>query len=717
MISAYDYSLTNNGQMTYSRPTLIKDDVNVIGNGALTLPRYSKLDGSYVSASSLRAYVSSQISDAAGNFPAGSHPTIRATFSRPKNCSGLRLRFNSHTGDHPISGVAKWYTAKGSLISESEILAAGTDLYLYEEVSAFSTVEVIFYSTNKPYRPAFVEYFGFISLRVGETFKIIYDGRSPGAADNISLESDSTWEELSKESCITKATGFNLALCTPHYSKLDGRTHNRSGTQILSGWVSQEYSGKDGTFETAPVLAVSFADGYYTSTGINLGSGWKTADIVSEVHIQWLCDGVEVASGDFYPDKTQYFCTKAVDDFNGLVFTFKSTKSAYRPVILTLIELGREETYTADQISNNETLSEISQISEELSNNSLDFSLKGVSHDLRFQKQQELSIWFDGEKQGVFYVKTGKRNSWIDYDVYAEDAISLLDETWYGYLSSLGTGHHAWFNNTLKDTVYFILRDSGVPYSVDESIANIKIRGYLPVCTRREALQQVAFAAGAIVDTFGSNMIRVVPMDETKDPVTVGVNNILALSVEDLDDVSKVILTTHDFVLDYNNNNGQIKLFNGSLEAGTHEVTFSEPCVVYGSENTAEEYFTNAINLAFVTPVDATQNVILNGYKQVDNLVRIEKVNPKFSASKQNQNVIKIESAYFVHAGNAQEVLERVYKYYMKRKKVTVELVGVDVQPGDMVTVPLYDGSLYTGMVERVTSTYSSKAYREVVVR
>lgn len=713
MISAYDYSLVNNGQMAYTRPTLIKDDVNVIGNSALTLPRYSKLDGSYVSASSLRAYVSSQISDASGNFSSGSHPTIRATFSRPKNCSGLRLRFNSHTGDHPDRGLVRWYSAKGSLISESEIIAAGTDLYLYAEVSAFATVEVIFHSTSKPYRPVFVEYFGFVSLRAAETLKIIYDGRAPGAAENISLESESTWEKLTEASYITTAGGSDIPLCTERYSKLDGKTLNWDGEKTLSGWVSQEYSNAAGVFDVPPVLTVSFADGYYTATGVNLGSGWKLADIVGEVHIQWLRDGDEISSGDFYPDKTQYFCENVVDDFNGLVMTFKSTKSPHRPVILTLIELGKEEIYTTDQISSNETLSEISHLSEELSNNSLDFSLKGVTKTLRFQKQQGLSLWFDGEKQGVFYVQTGTQNSHVDYDVYAEDAVSLLDETWYGYLSDLGTGYHAWFDTRLADVVDCILQDTGVPYSVEESIADLNIRGYLPICTRREALQQVAFATGAIVDTFGSDVIRVIPRNETGEAVVIENGNILKLSVEALDDVSKVVLTVHDFVLE----SAETELFDSRLAEGTHSVTFNDPCVVTGSTNVLEEYVPTSINKAFVTPVDNSKNVVLTGHRQVDNQVRVEQVNPKFPAAKQNQNVIKIENAYFVHSGNAAEVLDRVYQYYLKRKKVTAEIVGIDIQPGDMVSLPLYDGSIYTGMVERVTSTYSSKAYREVVVR
>jgi hypothetical protein len=719
MISTYEYTVTGNGQLPYGQPSQIKDTDNHISSGALTLPHYAKLDGKYVNSDTVNAYVSSQISDGDGNFGDNS-PVITVTFARQKNCSGLRLRFNSWTGDYPAFATVKWMSKNGTVISQETIEISESEYYLYRDIEGFASVELTFLSTSKPYRPVFIEYIGFLSLRVYDAFKIVYDGRSPGASSNISISSASTWQEISNPSWITKDVGNNIALCTPRYSKLNGRTKNQNG-YYMAAWVSKEYSDGNGKFATPPVLTVSLADGYYTSTGVNISTGWATgggdSNRISRLSISWRRDGVEVASAEFTPTSRIYFCEKTVENFNSLVITFIETATPYRPVVLSLIELGCEETYTRDVISSNETVSEISQISEELSINSLDFSLKGISKDIRFQKKQELSIWFDGEKQGVFYVKTGKRSSRIDYDVYAEDAISLLDETWYGYTTESNDGYHAWFNNALSAVVYWILKGSGISYSIDDSLKKLNVFGYLPICTRREALQQVAFAVGAIVDTFGSNVIRIVARDETKEPIVVNEDYITSMSIEDLDDVSKVVLTAHNFVLDYNSGNGQVELFNSQLPDGQNSITLNDPCVVFSSTNTQESYFNNAINLAFATPVDASQNVVLKGYKQVDNTVEISKINPKFPTAQQNQNVITIKNAYFVHSGNANEVLERIYQYYLKRKKVTVEIAGIDVNPGDMVTVPLYDGSLYTGMVERVTSTYSMRAFREVVIR
>ena len=716
LTSTYEYAVSHSDAMTYSRDDDVKNAANQIGGGALLLPRYSKLDGQYANADWINGYVSAQISDGDGLFPEDSLPAVKAAFAREKSCSGLRIRFNSHSGDYPAGIKVRWTRLNGDLISEETIKPGGPDLYLYRDVAGFAVVEASFFSTSKPYRPVFVEYIGFLNLRVYDGFRIVYAGTAPGAIDTAVFSADSPRTE-STMGTLKTGEANRAALCLPDYAKLDGNYINYvSGANM--GYVSSQISGEDGSFETAPELYCDLTSSgdKYISTGIHIIFNEVSGDYCNEIQVVWYDGSSILASDTFYPDAADYHCAKTVEDYTRVVIRGIKTSKSHRPMMVQQVEFGRDEVYTSEHISSNETLSEISQLSEELTNNSLDFSLKGVTSDIRFQKQQELSVWFDGVQQGVFYIKTGARSSRIDYDVYAEDAISLLDETWYGYLLD-NDGYHAWFNNDLGTVIYYILHDSGIPYYVEPSISSKNVEGYLPVCTRREALQQVAFAAGAIVDTFGSSTIRIVPRDETKDPIVVSDDYIMSLSVEDLDDVSKVVLTTHSFVLDYNNGNGQVELFNSQLPAGQNSVTFNEPCVVYSAENAAQSYFLNAINLAFVTPVDISQPVVLKGYKQVDNKTEISKLNPRFSEAKQNQNVIKIEDAYFVNTKNADEVLERVYQYYLKRKKVTAELVGVDVKPGDMLTLPLYDGTTYTGMVERVTSTYSSRAYREVVIR
>ena len=74
------------------------------------------------------------------------------------------------------------------------------------------------------------------------------------------------------------------------------------------------------------------------------------------------------------------------------------------------------------------------------------------------------------------------------WDVSAINAIGVLDESTY-----LGGVYSGMLAGIL---IADILTNHA--YTVSNDIAGIPIYGYLPVCTRREALQQVLFSIGAV---------------------------------------------------------------------------------------------------------------------------------------------------------------------------------------------------------------------------
>ena len=55
----------------------------------------------------------------------------------------------------------------------------------------------------------------------------------------------------------------------------------------------------------------------------------------------------------------------------------------------------------------------------------------------------------------------------------------------------------------------------GREFMLHSSFEKVTVTGYLGVCTQREALQQVAFAVGALVKTQGSSVIELLPLPET----------------------------------------------------------------------------------------------------------------------------------------------------------------------------------------------------------
>ena len=66
------------------------------------------------------------------------------------------------------------------------------------------------------------------------------------------------------------------------------------------------------------------------------------------------------------------------------------------------------------------------------------------------------------------------------------------------------------YNGKAEDNAYKVLEriflDCNYPdYHIDENLKNIYLNGYIPVCTHKQALQQIAFVCGCLVyDNRGS---------------------------------------------------------------------------------------------------------------------------------------------------------------------------------------------------------------------
>ena len=120
------------------------------------------------------------------------------------------------------------------------------------------------------------------------------------------------------------------------------------------------------------------------------------------------------------------------------------------------------------------------------------------------QKKQQLCVegYVDGGliNFGYFYL-----DNWNDdegeTELTAQDAIGIMSNT--TFKGNIYEGVKA------LNVIDEIMNDAGFGYYVDSRIGDMKISGWLPICTHREALQQVAFALGAYVDTSRGGMVRI----------------------------------------------------------------------------------------------------------------------------------------------------------------------------------------------------------------
>lgn len=545
-----------------------------------------------------------------------------------------------------------------------------------------------------------------------EGLKIVYDDLAPYAKENstvffattglkpriglhpgIGLHPKTTgigkeYPELKRND----VTYPGYALCFPRFSLLNGKYINFPDNPLPYGYISPEVSNADGNFGynediKVPVLTVLFNQ-KFTSVGILITFNMMSGDYCPEIKVKWYSDNVVLSDMDFFPDSARYFCNNYVRGYNKLEISFIKTSKPIRPVFVTRIDYGIYRDFLDNELLERNCLQEINPISESISINTLNFTVRTTSNiPFDLQKKQKLTLYFNGELLGNFYLKNGARKNKTDYHMDSHDAIGVLDGN--EFAGGIYTGQ------TVSDILTQLFEGEDFNYLLETSFADIPIYGYIPYTTKRNALVYICFSIGAIADTSNYDGIVIYPQPNalsgefTHDEVFSGV------TLEHSDIVTGIRLTVHS----YQKSEEVQELYNDNLN-GTAEVIFNEP--YHSLVITGGTLGKHGDNFAYITGTGG--NVTLTGKRYKHLTSSLLKENPDIVF---NKNIREVTDATLVHSGNAQEVLDRVYEYYQRAENVIGDVLVNDKKLGQEVRIDTdYDG-YRTGIIESYNYSFS----------
>lgn len=514
------------------------------------------------------------------------------------------------------------------------------------------------------------------------------------------------------------------ALCLPGFALLNGEYVNFPDDPGGYGFISDEISDSAGSFRyiasqeglrprvglhpqmfmyprssytkyvDAPALTITFNQ-KFTSVGLLLTFNDMSGDYANHINVQWYGDNELISSMDFTPDDTKYFCSNYVMYYDKIVITFLSTSKPFRPVFITRIDYGIYREFLADEVRSISCLQEINAISENISINTMNFTTRtksSVPFDL--QKKQKLSLYFNGGLIGCFYLKNGARKSKTDYYMDSHDALGVLDGN--EYHGGIYTGQ------MVPDVIADIFEGEDFNYLLSDAFDSVQLHGYIPYTTKRNALVQIAFAIGAVVDTSNYDGVLIYPKEEEKTGEFTEVFD--GLTLEHSDVVTGVRLTVHD----YQQSAETAEIYKGTLN-GTALVTFSEP--YHGLSITGGIINSSGDNYAYITGTGG--EVVLTGAKYNHYTSTVLKENPNIIY---NKNIKEVTDATLIYSGNAQEALERVYEYYQRAENVVGDVLLGDKLIGQVVDIDSgYDG-VKTGTIESVSYSFAGSIKAEVTI-
>jgi len=486
--------------------------------------------------------------------------------------------------------------------------------------------------------------------------KLVYKDIAVGAAEDAYITSDSA----DARSDISK---LPFGVIHPDLATLELNAWGGNGKKkIYNGQevalISKAMSGADCTFSTPPSFKVEF-DSNYTTLGISFRFATESVDYPTSLTIKWYRGATLLDQKTFRPDGPSYFCENTVIAFNKLVVTINATNLPYRYARIEQIMFGVVREFTGGEIGRVEILQEVNLISTKISFNTLNWTLQsktGVNYI--FQAKQPIYAYNSGSLIGVFYIDDGaKKLTDKKYTIPCTDAIGVLDTIPFEAVM--------YSNKNAVEALTEIV-NGAFELEIDPSLLSETVTGLNPKGTKRTAIQQIAFAIGAVVDTSGTDKIKIyrAPMSDPSEIPAAKVYSAGSVKTDSI--VTAVIIAYH---------------------------TYTE-----GSGTSGDD----------VIVVDGIKYVHTSGTVRIDN--------PNVTPS-DKENIKVIEDATLVNASNVAAVAARVYAYYQRRDTLNSRIVVNGELPGDYVSVPTkYNGTI-TGHIESMKIKLSNTTAADIAVK
>lgn len=486
---------------------------------------------------------------------------------------------------------------------------------------------------------------------------------------------------------LTGAQDTAWASLEPGSWRLDGSRSLLEDTPENAGWWSVERSGADGSFSEPPSITVSFPEPY-TATGLTFVFWPAMEQWCRRIRVIWYNNQTVLADITANPDGARWVLSHTVEGFDRIQIQLLATNRPGQFAKLQLLQIGQDILFGPEELVEVKLLNEADPSLCQISVDTMKIQIRDRKHHgLAPQKHQRMELYRGGELTAVQYIVDADREDTDRLRFSCQSVIGLLEDTHLG-----GMYNGIALNTLLRD----VLGDFA--FLTDAAFSDITITGYLPVQTRREALQQIAFAIGALVTSQGDGTIRLLPPDRHVRGVFAPGDIFSGATVSKQAQLGRVELYSHRFIpvqeeetlLDSEEVNGEEVLF-----------VFSQPHHSYSV--TGGSITGSGANWVRLT---AAGTVTLKGKKYSHNTRLHAKRNPLATALDAG-NVVTVEQATLIHAGNVQEALERLYETQQSNHTLTQDAVITGQRAGQMVSSLNPWGTATEGIITAMDSTFT----------
>ena len=534
-----------------------------------------------------------------------------------------------------------------------------------------------------------------------------------GAMD-VTAKADSTLSATDKQNFSTPnnikldPTETKYSTLEHNYFALDGSFTNMPSNVGNVGYWSLSKTGANKEFTTPLTLTINFTKNH-SSVGLTLT--FSQYSYCTQLKISYYDSNNTLLSEEtFTPDSYEYFCEDIVANYRKIVITFYKTNEANRYLKLYRIKYGKTIIFEGDNLVSANLCEELDPLGDELSINTLDFVsfatddkfniLNPQGAFVAFQKTQTLKAYKVADDvltdMGTFYLESWENKSEKSMEIRGIDAIGIMDKIEFngGIYSNMSAV-------TLIESIF--AKANITAYTI-EDITSDTITGYLPICTCREALQQILFTLGAVADCSRSDTIRIYKLTEAEEPNEITSSQILqnTKEIKQTEIVTGVSVTTHSYKLKIATDT----IYEENLTAGTYKVIFNQPCSDLAI--TGGSIIESGVNYAIINATGSSsasskyrgnKTVTITGstYDDLTNTVTITD-----GEYHDVENILTISDCTLINGANANTIATRVLNYYQGSYKDTMNIILDDEKVGDNVLAEKSEVNQLNGFVTKL---------------
>lgn len=490
------------------------------------------------------------------------------------------------------------------------------------------------------------------------------------------------------------------------------------------GIMNLTVSAGTSDFGSPPQLSIPFGQ-VHDIEAFTMRFSEYSNDFVDSMRVEFFdIDDVQIGSDYNVTPTTWEFQLTLADKVlavKRINITFYSTNKPYRFLRVTAIDYGRSMLFTGDKIKEARVVEETDPTSLEVRCNSFECVI--YSSDALFSpinpggdyysltQRQPISvseqIGLESMFIGQYYLDKWSNISDTQIKFECIDLLSILDTS--TYMGGIWIGAGILIEDLLQD----IFDPIHIPWDLDAGLYGATIKGWLPICTYREALQQIAFAIGAYVDTSRDRPIKIYPIKIAEDGGDYDLVVTKAMKGIDQEISLRPIITGVE-VVGHNifYGSGILKLYDDTLAIGDHEIRFKQPChslQITGA--TISSYGANHAILHVTSPGAVT----LTGLVYTDTR-KIFSVRAIDLAPSVIQNILQIDEASLVNSSNAQTVAQRIYDYFQQRLIQNMKMFAVDIHSADTILIDTLHGQQIRGEIEKITIDLANGMIEDVEI-